>query len=151
MVKTIKAIFLCISDESSTFAGDFKICEAMKRFIYFLILAASIVSTGCSKDEPTPKSAIEVVGNTYRLDDGSDYVSIYFARNYTCVYTSDVNGTFTSASQLTYRINEYNVDVYFDNSSTWIESKRGTLFLHLSYYPSTDIIMMNGMKLKRVN
>ena len=53
--------------------------------------------------------------------------------------------------QLTYRISSNNVDVYFDNSTTWIESKRGTLFLHLIYYPSSDVIMMNGVKLKRIN
>lgn len=121
----------------------------MKKFIYFLILAAAIVATGCSSNEP--KSATAIIGHTYRVDNGSDYVSLYFAHNYTCVYTSYLDGSYTNATQLTYRISDNNVDVYFDNSSTWVESKRGTLFLHLIYYPSSDVIMMNGVKLKRIN
>lgn len=121
----------------------------MKRFVYFLIFAATIVATGCSKNEP--KLATSIIGHTFRADDGSDYVSFYFAPTYTCVYTSQIDGEYMNVTQLTYRISSNNVDVYFDNSTTWIESKRGTLFLHLVYYPSSDVIMMNDLKLKRVN
>ena len=104
----------------------------MKRFIYFLLLAATIVATGCSKDEP--KLATSIIGHTFRADEGSNYVSFYFAPTYTCVYTSQMDGEYMNVTQLTYRISSNNVDVYFDNSTTWIESKRGTLFLHLVYY-----------------
>ena len=121
----------------------------MKRFIYFLLLAAAIVVAGCSKNEP--KLATSIIGHTFRADDGSNYVSIYFAHTYTCVYTSNIDGSYMNVPQLTYRISSNNVDVYFDNSTAWIESKRGTLFLHLIYYPSSDVIMMNGVKLKRIN
>ena len=121
----------------------------MKRFIYFLLLAATIVATGCSKNEP--KLATSIIGHTFRADEGSNYVSFYFAPTYTCVYTSQMDGEYMNVTQLTYRISSNNVDVYFDNSTTWIESKRGTLFLHLVYYPSSDVIMMNDLKLKHVN
>lgn len=123
----------------------------MKRFIYLLILAATIVTAGCSTNEPTTKSATAIKGHTYRVDDGSEYVSIYFARTNTCVYTSNVDGTYTNVTQLNYRISGNNVDIYFDNSSKWNESARGTLFLHLIYYPSSDKLMLDGMTLKRIN
>lgn len=123
----------------------------MKRLFYLLFLAVTIVAAGCSSNAPTPKSANAIVGHTYRADSGSDYVSIYFAYTYTCVYTSYINGSYANATQLTYRISGNNVDVYFDNSSTWVESKRGTLFLHLIYYPSSDVIIMDGVTLKRIN
>lgn len=151
MRKNIKAFFLLISRKSSNFAADFKNTCIMKRFIYLLILAASIVTAGCSTNEPTPKSATAIMGHTYRVDDGSDYISIYFAYSYTCVYTSNVNGTYTNVSQLTYRISGNNVDIYFDNSSKWTESARGTLFLHLIYYPSSDKLMLDGVTLNRIN
>ena len=121
----------------------------MKRFIYLLILAASIVAAGCSSNEP--KSATAIMGHTYRATIGTDYVSIYFANNLTCTYSSNSNGTYTSASQLTYSISGTNVDIYFDNSSTWIASKRGTLFLHLIYYPSSDKLMLDNLTLKRID
>lgn len=121
----------------------------MKRFISLLILAAAIVVSGCSTNEP--KSANAIMGHTYRADDGSDYISIYFAHTYTCVYTSYISGSYTNATQLTYRISGNNVDIYFDNSSTWVESRRGTLFLHLIYYPSSDLLMLDGVALKRIN
>lgn len=121
----------------------------MRRLIYFLFLAVTIVTTGCSKNEP--KEATSIIGHTFRADVGSDYVSMYFAPTYTCVYTSNIDGSYVNVPQLTYRISSNNVDVYFDNSTTWIESKRGTLFIHLVYYPSSDVIMMNGIKLKRIN
>ena len=149
MRKNIKAFFLLMSYKSSTFAANFKNKSDMKRLIYLLILAASIVATGCSNNEP--KSATSIMGHTYRADNGSNYVSIYFARDYTCVYTSNVNGTYTNASQLTYCITDNNVDVYFDNSSTWVESRRGTLFVHLIYSPSSDKLEMEGMMLKRID
>ena len=123
----------------------------MKRFIYLLILAASIVTAGCSTNEPAPKSATSIIGHTYRVDDGSDYISLYFAYGYTCVYTSNVSGTYTNVSQLTYRISGNNVDVCFDYSSTWNESRRGSVFLHLIYYPSSDVLKLEDLTLKRID
>lgn len=123
----------------------------MKRFIYLLILAASIVTAGCSANEPTPKSATAIMGHTYRVDDGSDYISIYFAYNYTCVYSAYINGTYTNVSQLTYRISGNNVDVYSDNSTAWIESNRNMLLFHLIYYPSSDVLTLDDLTLKQIN
>ncbi len=123
----------------------------MKRFIYLLILAASIVASGCSSNEPAPKTATAVRGHTYRADDGSDYVSIYFAYNYTCVYTSYVNGQYTNASQLTFTITGNNVDVYTDNSSAWIESKRNMHLFHFIYYPNSDALSLDGLRLYRID
>ena len=124
---------------------------AKKKFIYLLIFAATIVVAGCSTNEPTPQSAIAILGHTYRADNGSDYISIFFARNYTCTFTSYVNGTYTNTSQLLYRISGTNVDIFFDKSTAWVESARGTLFVHLIYYPSSDKLMLDGTTLKRIN
>ena len=151
MVKSVKAFFLLISHKSSTFVPQFKITSDMRKFIYLLILAASIVAAGCSSNDPTPKSATAIMGHTYHATIDAGFVSIYFANNLTCAYTSNVNGTYTSASQLTYSISSTNVDIYFDNSSTWVASKRGTLFLHLIYYPSSDKLMLDNITLKRID
>lgn len=124
----------------------------MKKFIYLFILAVAIVTVGCSRNTPTNNQSVSnVVGNTYKYTEGSSYISLYFASNYTCTYVQNVNGEYTSTSNLTYKINGTNVDVYTDNSSTWIESKRNTLLYHMIYYPSSDALVWEGIVFKRYN
>ena len=152
MVKNIKAFFLLISQQSSTFAADFKILCDMKKFIYFLFFATVITLAGCSKsaNEPT-KSAVAIKGHTYRASDGSNYISFYFASNFTCSMTANVNGEYTSNSAMTYKIDANNVDIYRDHSSYWQEAYRGSLLYHLVYYPADDALVLDGNIFRRVN
>lgn len=127
----------------------------MKRLFYLLILATTIVVAGCSKNEPTytpsSNSATSIKGHTYKYTNGNNYSSFYFATNGICTYTSSVNGEFLSTSNLTYRIDDNNVDIYADNSSYWQESKRNTLLFHMVYSPSSDALTWEGLVFKRVN
>ena len=127
----------------------------MRRFIYFLILASTIVLAGCSKDsvnEPTvTKSAVSIKGHTYRSSDGTNYISFYFASNFTCSMTANVNGEYTSNSHFTYKIDYNNVDIYRDNSSYWQVAYQGTLIYHMVYYPTDDALVLDGNIFKRVN
>ena len=129
----------------------------MKRFIYLLILAAAIVTAGCSKNEPTytpssnAKSIPSVKGHTYKYTNNSNYISLYFATNGTCAYTSSMNGEVLSTSNLTYRIDDNNVDIYTDNSSYWQESKRNTLLYHMVYLPTSDALTWENLVFNRIN
>ncbi len=166
IVESIKAFFLHSSYKSSTFAPQFKISSVMKnllnralaakkRLIYLLILAASIVAVGCSNNEPTytssSESALSVIGHTYKYKSNSNYISYYFASSGTCTYTSYVNGEYFSTSNLTYKIDDNNVDVYTDNSSNWQTSKRNMLLYHLVYLPSSDALSWENLVFNRVN
>ena len=125
----------------------------MRRFIYFLILATAIAFAGCSnKNEPNvTRSAVSIKGHTYRSSDGTNYISFYFASNFTCSMTANVNGEYTSNSHFTYKIDTNNVDIYRDNSSYWQSSARSTLIYHMNYRPSDDTLVMDGLIFKRVN
>ena len=125
----------------------------MRRFIYFLILATAIAFAGCSnKNEPTvTRSAVSIKGHTYRSSDGTNYISFYFASNFTCSMTANVNGEYTSNSHFTYKIDYNNVDIYRDNSTYWQSSARSTLIYHMNYRPSDDTLVMDGLIFKRVN
>lgn len=125
----------------------------MKRFIYFLFLAATIVATGCSDKSNTPsgKSAVAIKGHTYGMTDNDGYVNFYFASNFTCTMTSYVNGEYTNNPHMTYKIDGYNVDVYRDKTTYWQESARGTLLFHMVYYPFDDTLVWDGTIFKRVN
>ncbi len=153
MVKSIKAFFLLIPSKTTTFAPQFKICDAMKRLFYLLFLAATIVATGCSNNKYTPSnnSAVSIKGHTYKYTNNSNYISLYFATNGTCTYTSSMNGEFLSTSNLTYRIDDNNVDIYTDNSSYWQESRRNTLLYHMVYLSSSDALTWENIVFKRVN
>lgn len=125
----------------------------MKKFIYLFIIAATIVSAGCSNIEPThtpaEESAAAVKGHTYRYAEGSNYMSLYFARNSTCTCVQNINGQFVSTSNLTYQISGTNVDIYTDNSSMWVADKRNTLLYHMIYYPSSDALIWESLVFKR--
>lgn len=165
IVESIKAFFLHSSHKSSTFAPQFKISSVMKkvvnralaakkRLIYLFILTASIVAAGCSNNEPTytssSKSAPSVKGHTYKYRSNNNYISYYFATSGTCTYTYSVNGEFFSTSNLTYRIDDNNVDVYTDNSSNWQANKRNMLLYHLVYLPSSDALTWESLVFNRV-
>ena len=128
----------------------------MKRFIYFLIFAVAIAAAGCSgssTNEPTntTKSAVAIKGHTYRASDGTNYISFYFASDFTCAMTANVNGEYTSNSSMTYKIDGNSIDIYRDRSSYWQEAYRGTLLYHMVYYPDDDTIVFEGSVFKRYN
>ena len=125
----------------------------MKRFIYFLLLAATIVATGCSNgsNNPLPTSAAPIKGHTYKYSAGTEYISFYFSRNNAAQYISYMDGEYFSTSNLTYKIDGMNVDVYADNSSQWTESARGTILFHLTYLATTDVLIYEGVQFKRVD
>lgn len=125
----------------------------MKRLIYFLILASTIVLAGCSnKNEPTnTKTAVAIKGNTYRSSDGINYISFYFASNFTCAMTANVNGEYTSNPHMIYKIDNNNVDIYRDYSSYWQTAYQGSLLYHMIYRPDDDTLVLDGSIFKRVN
>ncbi len=125
----------------------------MRRFIYFLILATAIALAGCSdKNEPTyTKTAVVIKGHTYRSSDGTNYISFYFASNFTCSMIANVNGEYTNNPHMIYKIDNNNVDIYRDNSTYWQSSARNTLLYHMYYRPSDDTLVLDGNIFKRVN
>ena len=127
----------------------------MRRFIYFFILAVTIGLAGCSeKSTNTPtstKSAVAIKGHTYGRSDSDGYVNFYFASNFTCTMTSDVNGQYSSNPHMTYKLDGVNVDIYRDNSTYWEQSARNTLLFHMVYYPADDKLVWNGAVFKRIN
>ena len=123
----------------------------MKRFIYFLIFATAIAAAGCSnKNEPT-KTAVAIKGHTYRSSDGTNYINFYFASNFTCSMTANVNGEYTNNPHMTYKIDTNNVDIYRDLSSYWQAAYQGTLIYHMVYYPADDVLVLEGNIFKRAN
>ncbi len=124
----------------------------MKRLIYFLILASTIVLAGCSNSSnPLPTNATPIKGHTYKATSGSDYLSFYFSKSNTAQYVSYMNGEYNSTSNLTYKIDGMNVDIYADYSSIWTESARGTLLFHLTYLVQSDVLIYDGVQFKRVD
>ena len=125
----------------------------MKRFIYSFLLAAAIVVAGCSNGNNTPsgKSAVAIKGHTYGMSDDAGYVNFYFASNFTCTMTSNVNGEYTNNPHMTYIIDGNNVDIYRDKTTDWQESARGTLAFHMVYYPYDDKLIWEGLLLKRID
>jgi len=150
IVKSIKAFFLLISQKSSNFAADFKNNIDMKKIIYLLLLAATMVVAGCEKQQP--HTIYSIMGKTYRAQEGAEYVSVYFAPNYTCSYSSYTSGQYTSTSQLVYKIvGTTTVDIYTDNSSAWDANYRNTRLFHLVYIADDDELLWDGLILKPVN
>ena len=126
----------------------------MKKFLSFLILATAIVVAGCSgsTDEPTnTKSATAIKGHTYKTTSGSNYISFYFASDFTCTMTANMNGEYSSNAHMTYKIDGNNVDVYADHSAIWKAEYRGSLLYHMVYRPSDDTLDFEGAIFKRVN
>lgn len=130
----------------------------MKKFIYFLSFALFIALVGCSKkstneptDTPSSKSAVVIKGHTYQYKDGTGYINFYFSSNMTVSMTSKINGEYTSNSALTYKIDNNNVDIYRDNSTYWKEAYRGKLLYHMVYYPSEDVLVVDGLTFKRMS
>lgn len=125
----------------------------MKRVIYFFLLAATIVATGCSNgsNNPLPTSAAPIKGHTYKYTYGTEYISFYFSKTNTAQYISNMDGNYFATSNLTYKIDRMNVDVYADYSNTWTESARGTILFHLTYLATQDILVFDGAQFKRVD
>ena len=127
----------------------------MKRFISFLIFATAIACAGCSNssvNEPThTQSAVSIKGHTYKTSDGTNYVSFYFASNFSCSMTANVNGEYTANPHMTYKIDGNNVDIFRDNSTYWESSARNTLLYHMYYRPYEDTLVMDNLIFKREN
>jgi len=118
----------------------------MKKFLAILSVVFAFVMTSCS-DMNHP-----IVGHTYGVSEGSEFLSFYFSAKKTCLV--QVNSSSTGAvnsSHFTYEIDGTSVDIYYDNSEEWIEEYRGDLAWHLSYNSSNNTLSLLGVVLNQID
>ena len=108
----------------------------MKKVLPVLFFLLIFTLTGC---ESANKSARAIIGHTYGIIESStSYMTIYFSKS------GNANINFVNGSEklitshFTYEIAGDDVEIYYDYSDYWIESAKGELFLHLTYYPEQD-------------
>ena len=118
----------------------------MKKFLAILSIVCAFVLTSCS-DMNHP-----IVGHTYGVSEGSEFLSLYFSANKTCLVQANTSSTgVVSSSHFTYKIDGASVDIYYDNSEEWIEEYRGDLAWHLSYNSSNNTLSLLGVVLSQID
>lgn len=124
-----------------------KILLMKKLFFAYLLILPLLFSTGCQQN-----SARSIIGHTYAyVESNTQMLSLYFSSNGS-VSVQYVNGSdVINSSNFTYKIKDYNVEIYFDKSDYWISSAQGTIFVNLMYSPEDDTLHYLGDVLYRVN
>lgn len=108
----------------------------MKKFIPLLFaVVAAFGLTGCQKN-----SAKEIIGHTYGMSSSVESYMFYFSPSGIVTYTYSAGGQIDNNSHFTYDIVGDDVEIFFDSSTFWIPEARGTLFVHLTYYPEEDVL-----------
>ena len=105
----------------------------------FLILAAcvAIVFTSCENQG----AARAIIGNSYKCAvDADNLETFYFSPSGSAQLFGRNAGSQFSYTHLTYKINNYNVEVYFDYSDFWVETSRGELLAAFTYMPEQDYL-----------
>lgn len=106
----------------------------MKKFLPVLFLLSVIALTGCQS-----KSARAIIGHTYGIIESStSYLTIYFSKSGNANVNFMSDGESLITSHFTYEIAGDDVEIYYDYSDYWIETAKGELWMHLTYYPEED-------------
>ena len=108
----------------------------MKKILPVLFFLSIFTLTGC---EGVSKNARAIIGHTYGIIESSTaYMTIYFSKS------GNANINFVNGSEklitshFTYEIIGDDVEIFYDYSDYWIESAKGELFMHLTYYQEED-------------
>ena len=112
----------------------------MKKLLNFLfsIIVALVVFTSCENQG----EARAIIGHSYQLYiDVSNWETIYFSPSGTAQLTSCIQGTTSTYTHLTYKVQKCNIEVYYDYSSYWNESARGELLGAFTYMPEQDYLI----------
>lgn len=110
--------------------------NVMKKFIPLLFAVVAVFGlTGCQKN-----SAEEIIGHTYGMSSSVESYMFYFSPSGIVTYTYSAGGQIDNNSHFTYDIVGDDVEIFFDSSTFWIPEARGTLFVHLTYYPEEDVL-----------
>lgn len=119
-----------------------------KTFSVLAILMTIFVFTGCQSNN----SASAVIGHTYGIiESSSSYMTIYFSKSGNANVTYESDGESLITSHFTYDISGDDVEIYYDYSDFWIETAKGELFMHLTYYPEEDVLRYLGDVLSRID
>lgn len=123
----------------------------MKKLLYslFSIIVALNVLTSCENQG----EARAIIGHSYQLyNDASNWETFYFSPSGTAQLTSCNQGTTSTYTHLTYKVQKCNVEVFYDYSSFWKESARGELLGAFTYMPEQDcLIGSNNGVYNRIN
>lgn len=120
----------------------------MKRILSTLLIGLfAMMFIGCeSKDE-----ARAIIGHSYQMyNSASDWETLYFSPSGTAQITFCSQGTTSSVSHFTYKIQRCNVEIYYDYSDYWKSTARGQLLGAFTYMPDQDCLIgsNNGVYFK---
>lgn len=119
----------------------------MKKILSVLFVLSMLTLTGCES-----KSARAIIGHTYGvIESSTSYMTIYFSKagNANVNFMSDGESLITS--HFTYEIAGDDVEIYYDYSDYWIETAKGELWMHLTYYPEEDELHYLGDVMSRID
>lgn len=107
----------------------------------FLLFLAVVMMLGFSSCE-NQGEARAIVGHSYQMyNSASDWETLYFSPSGTVQLTFCNQGTTSSYTHLTYKIQNCNVEVYYDYSDFWKDTARGQLLGAFSYLPDQDCLI----------
>jgi hypothetical protein len=108
----------------------------MKKILSVLFFLSIFTLTGC---EGVSKNARAIIGHTYGIIESStSYFTIYFSKSGDASVSLVSGNNRLITSHFTYEIKGDDVEIYYDYSNYWIDSAKGELFVHLTYYPELD-------------
>lgn len=121
----------------------------MKKILSVLFILSIFTLTGC---ESANKSARAIIGHTYGIIESStSYMTIYFSKSGNANVNFKSGGEGFITSHFTYEISGDDVEIYYDYSDYWIETAKGELWMHLTYYPEQDELHCLGDVLSRID
>lgn len=121
----------------------------MKKILSVLFVLSMLTLTGC---EGVNKSARAIIGHTYGIVESStSYMTIYFSKSGNANVNYKSGGESLITSHFTYEITGDDVEIYFDHSDYWIETAKGELWMHLTYYPEEDELYSLGIVMSRID
>lgn len=121
----------------------------MKKVLPVLFFLSIFTLTGC---ESANKSARAIIGHTYGIIESStSYMTIYFSKSGNANVNFISGGESLITSHFTYEIAGDDVEIYYDYSDYWIETAKGELWMHLTYYPGEDELHYLGDVMSRID
>ena len=121
----------------------------MKKLLPVLFFLSIFTLTGC---ESGNKSARAIIGHTYGIVESStSYMTIYFSKSGNANVNFQSSGEGFITSHFIYEISGDDVEIYYDYSDYWIETAKGELWMHLTYYPEVDELHCLGDVMSRID
>lgn len=100
----------------------------MKRLLSIALFVCTLFLCGC---EGSTDIAYEAVGHTFASQNRE--ITLYFASNGTAKTGYLQNGKMQYIPNFTYTINKDIIEVFYDESTFWVETARGELFAVFRY------------------